>query len=139
MSHIRLRIYGGWRSHIVVIKEAGVGHAINNRGGVCGSDAHCKGSSMVASINWRKFLTTQGTHHSAWRQQVGDRACSWQPVPRKNKAYRYPIPLYPYIIEAEAIKLIYCPTGEQTADILTKALPSTKAKHFAIAMGLRTV
>jgi len=44
-----------------------------------------------------------------------------------------------YIIEAEAIKLIYCPTGEQTADILTKALPSTKAKHFAIAMGLYTV
>ena len=44
-----------------------------------------------------------------------------------------------YIIEAEAIKLIYCPPGEQTADILTKALPSTKAKHFAIAMGLHTV
>jgi len=44
-----------------------------------------------------------------------------------------------YIIEAEAIKLIYCPTGEQTADILTKALPSTKAKHFAIVMGLHTV
>jgi len=44
-----------------------------------------------------------------------------------------------YIIEAEVIKLIYCPTGEQTTDILTKALPSTKAKHFAIAMGLYTV
>ena len=41
-----------------------------------------------------------------------------------------------YIIEAGSIKLIYCPTDEQTADTLTKALPSTKAKHFATAMGL---
>jgi len=44
-----------------------------------------------------------------------------------------------YIIEAGSIKLIYCPTDEQTADMLTKALPSTKAKHFAAAMGLRQV
>jgi hypothetical protein len=44
-----------------------------------------------------------------------------------------------YIIDAGAIKLIYCPTDEQTADTLTKALPSTKAKHFANAMGLRAV
>ncbi|KAJ3494811.1 hypothetical protein NLJ89_g10732 [Agrocybe chaxingu] len=43
-----------------------------------------------------------------------------------------------YIIEAGSIKLIYTPTNEQTADILTKALPSIKAKHFANAMGLRT-
>ncbi|PPQ72971.1 hypothetical protein CVT26_014516, partial [Gymnopilus dilepis] len=44
-----------------------------------------------------------------------------------------------YIIEAGSIRLIYCPTNEQTADTLTKALPSTKAKHFASAMGLRAV
>lgn len=42
-----------------------------------------------------------------------------------------------YIIENGSIKLIYCPTDDQTADTLTKALPSTKAKHFASAMGLR--
>lgn len=42
-----------------------------------------------------------------------------------------------YIIEAGSIKLIYCPTNEQTADTLTKALPSTKAKHFATVMGLQ--
>jgi len=41
-----------------------------------------------------------------------------------------------YIIEAGSIKLIYCPTDEQTADTLTKALPSIKVKHFASAMGL---
>ena len=41
-----------------------------------------------------------------------------------------------YIIEASSIKLIYCPTDEQTADVLTKALPSMKAKHFVSAMGL---
>ncbi len=44
-----------------------------------------------------------------------------------------------YIIEAESIKLIYCPTDKQTADTLTKALPSAKAKHFATEMGLRMV
>ncbi len=43
-----------------------------------------------------------------------------------------------YIIEASSIKLIYCPTDQQTADMLTKALPSIKAKHFARAMGLRS-
>jgi hypothetical protein len=43
-----------------------------------------------------------------------------------------------YIIEAGSIKLIYCPTDQQTADTLTKALPSVKAKHFARAMGLRS-
>jgi len=44
-----------------------------------------------------------------------------------------------YIIEASSIKLIYCPTNNQTADTLMKALPSMKVKHFANAMGLRTV
>ncbi len=44
-----------------------------------------------------------------------------------------------YIINAGSIKLIYCPTDDQTADVLTKALPSVKAKHFASAMGLRSV
>ena len=35
------------------------------------------------------------------------------------------------------VHLIYCPTAEMTADILTKALPSLKVKHFANALGLR--
>jgi len=42
-----------------------------------------------------------------------------------------------YIIEARSIKLIYCPTDQQTADTLTKALPSIKAKHFVHAMGVQ--
>lgn len=41
-----------------------------------------------------------------------------------------------YSIEAGSIRLIYCPTDKQTADILTKALPSVKVKHFAVALGL---
>ena len=41
-----------------------------------------------------------------------------------------------YIIEAETIKLIYCPTDEMTADTLTKALPNVKAKNFTTALGL---
>src|SRR5271168_5120434 len=44
-----------------------------------------------------------------------------------------------YIIEAGTIKLIYCPTDDMTADVLTKALPSVKVKHFATALGLCTV
>jgi hypothetical protein len=43
-----------------------------------------------------------------------------------------------YEIEAGSIRLIYCPTDQQTADTLTKALPSTKVKHFGHAMGLRS-
>jgi len=44
-----------------------------------------------------------------------------------------------YIIEEGTIKLVYCPTDEMTADMLTKALPSIKAKHFANSLGLSTV
>ena len=44
-----------------------------------------------------------------------------------------------YIIEAGTIKLVYCPTNDMTADTLTKALPSVKSKHFAMALGLTTV
>jgi hypothetical protein len=34
-----------------------------------------------------------------------------------------------YIIEARGIKLVYCPTDQQTADMLIKAIPSIKTKH----------
>jgi hypothetical protein len=44
-----------------------------------------------------------------------------------------------YIIEAGTIKLVYCSMDDMTADTLTKALPSVKAKHFASALGLSTV
>ena len=44
-----------------------------------------------------------------------------------------------YIIDTGTIKFIYCPTDQQTANTLTKALSSTKAKHFAAEMGLRRV
>ena len=39
-------------------------------------------------------------------------------------------------VQKKTINLIYCPTEEMTADILTKALPSIKAKHFARVLGL---
>jgi hypothetical protein len=36
-----------------------------------------------------------------------------------------------WVVEQGSIRLIYCPTDEMIADSLTKALPSTKVKHFA--------
>lgn len=44
-----------------------------------------------------------------------------------------------YITNSGSIKLVYCPTNKQTTDVLTKALSSVKAKHFAVAMGLHLV
>jgi hypothetical protein len=41
-----------------------------------------------------------------------------------------------WIIEDGKLRLIYCPTEEMVADVLTKALVSTKVKHFAIELGL---
>jgi len=41
-----------------------------------------------------------------------------------------------YIVEGGSIHLVYCLTDDMTANILTKALPSTKAKHFASQLGL---
>ena len=41
-----------------------------------------------------------------------------------------------YVIENGSLTLIYCPTDDMTADTLTKALPSPKAKHFAASLGL---
>jgi len=42
-----------------------------------------------------------------------------------------------WVIEKGSIQLIYCPTNNMVADVLTKALPSTKVKHFAASLGLR--
>jgi Reverse transcriptase (RNA-dependent DNA polymerase) len=43
-----------------------------------------------------------------------------------------------WVIERGAIRLTFCPTAEMVADVLTKALPSPKVKHFAAYLGLRT-
>ena len=40
-------------------------------------------------------------------------------------------------VQKGSINLIYCPTEEMTADVLTKALPNAKVKHFAKMLGLR--
>ena len=44
-----------------------------------------------------------------------------------------------YSIEKGSIELIYCPTKDMTADLLTKPLLSVKAKHFAHTLGLLLV
>jgi hypothetical protein len=43
-----------------------------------------------------------------------------------------------FVVQNGSISLIYCPTEQMTADILTKALPNTKVKHFAAGLGLHS-
>jgi hypothetical protein len=42
-----------------------------------------------------------------------------------------------WVVEEGKINLKYCPTNDNVADILTKALPSPKVKHFGACLGLR--
>ena len=42
-----------------------------------------------------------------------------------------------WVIEQGSLCLVYCPTDDMVADMLTKALPSVKVKHFAAGLGLR--
>ena len=44
-----------------------------------------------------------------------------------------------WIIENGSLRLVYCPTNDMVADVLTKALPSPKVKHFAKELGLISV
>jgi hypothetical protein len=44
-----------------------------------------------------------------------------------------------WIVEQGMVHLMYCPTDDMIADTLTKALPSAKAKHFTVELGLTTV
>ena len=44
-----------------------------------------------------------------------------------------------WIVEKGAVWLVYCPTEDMVADMLTKVLPSAKVKHFAVELGLSTV
>ena len=41
-----------------------------------------------------------------------------------------------FIVQNGTINLIYCPTEDMTANILTKALPNSKANHFSRSLGL---
>ena len=41
-----------------------------------------------------------------------------------------------FSVENRHICFLYCPTNNMVADTLTKALPSTKAKHFTFELGL---
>jgi hypothetical protein len=43
-----------------------------------------------------------------------------------------------WIVKDGKICLIYCPTNNMVANVLTKALPSPKVKHFTSKLGLRT-
>jgi len=41
-----------------------------------------------------------------------------------------------WVVKKGSIQLIYCPTDNMVANVLTKALPSAKVKHFAASLGL---
>ena len=44
-----------------------------------------------------------------------------------------------WVINDGKLHLIFCPTNDMVTDLLTKALPSPKVKHFAAKLGLHTV
>ena len=44
-----------------------------------------------------------------------------------------------WVVENGTLRLVYCLTADMVADVLTKALPSPKVKHFAECLGLRAV
>ena len=44
-----------------------------------------------------------------------------------------------WVVENGSLHLVYCPTADMIADMLTKALPSLKVKHFAECLGLCVV
>jgi hypothetical protein len=41
-----------------------------------------------------------------------------------------------WVVEEGALHLVYCPTDDMVANVLTKALPSPKVKHFATCLSL---
>jgi hypothetical protein len=43
-----------------------------------------------------------------------------------------------WVIEQGSLCLVYCPTDDMVMDMLTKALPSAKVKHFTAGLRLRT-
>ena len=42
-----------------------------------------------------------------------------------------------WVVEQGVVRLVYCPTEDMVANVLTKALPSLKVTHFAAGLGLR--
>jgi hypothetical protein len=44
-----------------------------------------------------------------------------------------------WIVKEGKLCLIYCPTEDMVADVLTKALPSAKVKHFSRELGLVSI
>jgi hypothetical protein len=52
------------------------------------------------------------------------------------QAHCHSVPFHQFIVQNSTINLVYCPTEDMTADILTKALLSIKAKHFANSLEL---
>ncbi len=41
-----------------------------------------------------------------------------------------------WVVEEGAMCLVYCPTDDMVANMLTKVLPSPKVKHFATCLSL---
>jgi len=72
---------------------------------------HCDNQSAIA-------ITTNGNYHA------------------RTKHIDIHYHFIRFIIDNGSLKLVYCPTDDMTADTLMKALPSLKAKHFAVALGL---
>lgn len=53
-----------------------------------------------------------------------------------HQAYQHSFSVICWVVQDQNLKLISCPTEDQVANILMKALKSPKVKHFANTLGL---
>jgi hypothetical protein len=90
----------------------------------------------VAVTAWYVSVPAMGTVYTGTGTVMENCTCGI-PVPNPNIDLITRLHFIHWVIEDGKLVLIFCPTGNMVADLLTKALPSPKVKHFTAKLGLR--
>ena len=122
----------------MVIKETGTCYPLNRGVRICRSYICSQRSTLALHIIGEVFqpLTEPVTLYSDSQSAITCTKYGLYHARTKHIDIRYHF--IRFVVQNKSIKLIYCPTEDMTADILTKALPNIKAKHFAKALGLHS-